>query len=85
MPPYNATNGYSADVRLQLCLPDVVLELAQIGPDRLILDAPVDHPPCEAEVVMQIDGNERRWPVFLPSGISRNSRVIRTAQVPAVH
>ena len=82
MARYNVRNGYSADVRLELCLPDVTLELGQIGPERLILDQPMDHPPCEAEVVLHVDGSERRWPVFLPNGISRNSHIIRTAPAP---
>jgi hypothetical protein len=35
--------------------------VAQLGPDFLLLDAPFDHPPCNARLVLQVDQSERRW------------------------
>ena len=46
-----------------------VFVIGQLGPDFVILDDPVDHPPAEGEITVWIDGRERRWPVHLPAGI----------------
>ena len=43
--------------------------IGQLGPDFLILDDPAEHPPVEAEIVMSIDGREKRWTVYLLNGI----------------
>ncbi|HEX5219976.1 MAG TPA: hypothetical protein VFZ59_10455 [Verrucomicrobiae bacterium] len=48
------------------------LPVAQIGPDFILVDESVNHPPTAAYVIFQVDGNERCWPVRLPSGISSN-------------
>ena len=61
---------YSADVRMHLTLNGHVLTIAQLGPDFLILDGPVNHPPAQAEVTVSIDGDETRWPVYLTDGIT---------------
>ena len=62
--------GYSTDVRMQLNVNGFALSIGQLGPDFLILRDPANHPPAEAEIVMSIDGDERRWRVQLPDGIS---------------
>jgi hypothetical protein len=54
-----------------LCVGGHVLEVGQLGPDFLILAAPANYPPAEAEMVVSIDGRERRWPVYLPDGLRR--------------
>ena len=61
--------GYSADVRMEMCVNGFVLAIAQLGPDFVILDKPNDHPPTEAQIAVWIDGRERRWNVHLPDGI----------------
>ena len=50
------------------------IPVVQMGPDFLLVDAPFDHPPGDASVVLQVDESERRWNVRLPDGISVNSR-----------
>ena len=70
-------NGYSADVRMTLRLNGHTIPIAQMGPDFLILDEPVDHPPCVADVVLSVDGNEQRWKVRLPEGIQRDRKRIQ--------
>jgi hypothetical protein len=45
-----------------------------LGPDFLLLDAPLDLPAGDASVVMQVDQQERRWDVRLPDGSSASSR-----------
>jgi hypothetical protein len=63
-------NGFSADVRMRLCVNGHSFSIGQLGPDFVILDDPADHPPAEAEVSVSIDGREQRWAVHLPDGIS---------------
>ncbi|MBI3861328.1 MAG: hypothetical protein HY290_05485 [Planctomycetia bacterium] len=78
--PANGT-GYSAHVRLHLLVGDDSYELASIGPGGVSIREPIELPAGPAEVVMHVDDFERRWQVYLPDGISANSREVRT--VPA--
>jgi hypothetical protein len=73
--------GHSALVQLHLKVGAEILELAAVGPLGVRLREPTAFPPGEAEVVMNVDDFESRWPVYLPDGISANSRDLRT--VPA--
>jgi hypothetical protein len=75
--------GYSAEVRLHLIVGDRIFELASIGPQRIRLCELAELPPCDAEVVMHVDDFERRWQVYLPDGISPDSREVRTVTQPA--
>ena len=47
-----------------------VLAIGQLGPDFLILRDAIDHPPSDASILLSIDGDESRWTVHLPDGIS---------------
>lgn len=76
-----AKTGHSAQVRLHLIVGDRTLELASIGPNGISLRETAELPPCEAEVVMYVDDFEDRWSVYLPDGITAQSRDVRT--VPA--
>jgi len=53
---------------MQLIVGAQSLAVAQIGPDFLILKTPADLAPTRAEIVVQIDGTERRRAIFLPQG-----------------
>jgi hypothetical protein len=75
--------GYSADVRMQLCVNGHVHTIGQLGPDFLILDDPTDHPPAEAEIILSIDGRVRRWSVQLPDGIRAGQPETRIVGCPA--
>ena len=58
------------------------IPVAQLGPGFLLLDAPADHPPGPASIVLRVDQSERRWDIRLPNGISAASkRVAITACV----
>jgi hypothetical protein len=35
-----------------------------------MLGDPADHPPCDAEIAMWVDGYASRWPVRLVDGIA---------------
>ena len=52
------------------------IAVAQMGPDFLLVDAPINHPPGNASLVLQVDQSERRWDVHLPEGISSTSKRI---------
>jgi hypothetical protein len=83
--PKGKRYGHSADVRMQLSLNGYVLPIAQLGPEFLILRSPVEHGPAEAEIMLSIDGNERRWMVHLDNGIhpDRERTVISPCAQPA--
>ncbi len=72
---------YSAEVELHLDVDGRIVDLAQIGPDDVIANDPIDLPPGPAEVVMHVDGQERRWRVTLVEGMSKDNRVVKTVQV----
>jgi hypothetical protein len=65
---------HSAVVRMELRLNGSALSISHLGPDYLILAEPVDHPAADAEIIMSIDGDESRWSVHLPAGLSTTSR-----------
>ena len=68
---------------MHLIVGERTLELAQIGPGSVILAETAELPACSAEVVMHVDDFERRWPVYLPDGISAQSRRVRTVSIQA--
>ena len=55
------------------------IAVAQMGPDFLLVDAPINHPPGNASLVLQVDQSERRWDVHLPDGISAESERVTIA------
>jgi len=50
------------------------IAVSQMGPDFLLVDTPINHPPGNASLVLQVDQSERRWDVHLPEGISAASK-----------
>jgi hypothetical protein len=56
--------AYSADVRMQLETALGTLSVAQTGPDFVILEKAMDLPPGRAELVVRIDGSEKRRAIF---------------------
>lgn len=76
-----STAAFSAQVAIELRLPGRTVEASQLGPDFLILSEPMNHPPCEAIVVLAVDKNERLCPVLLPQGISSASPNVALARV----
>lgn len=65
------------DLILNPCGSRRVVELAQLGSGFLITSEPDEHPPGEAEIVLRVDGRERRRRVFLPDGLGKGSRTAR--------
>jgi hypothetical protein len=73
--------GHSADVKIHLLLDGVRVPVAQLGPDFLLLVAPVEHEPAEATITLRVDSSESTWKVRLPDGISSGSRRVAIAAV----
>ena len=55
------------------------IPVVQMGSDFVLVDAPFDHPPADASVILQVDESERRWNVRLPEGISAGSKRVAIA------
>ncbi|MBC7821709.1 MAG: hypothetical protein IAG10_32895 [Planctomycetaceae bacterium] len=72
---------FSSEVDLQMIVGNQTLSVSKIGPERLTLEQPTFLPPCEAEVVLTVDGQTSRWTVRLPDGASAESRQVKTEQV----
>ena len=67
---------------MRLLVNGLSLTVAQLGPDYLLLDSPINHPPGEASLVLQVDESQRRWNVRLPAGISGDSKRVEIATLP---
>jgi len=66
---------------MQLLVNGSSFPIAQMGPDFLLLDKPVDHPPSEATIVFAVEGNGRRWPVYLPEGLAAGRERVLISKV----
>lgn len=56
---------------MQLLIGGATLSIAQMGPNFLFIDEPIDHPPGEATIVFAVEGSdEERWKVWLPEGLA---------------
>jgi len=75
----SSQGGHSAQVKMRLLVNGGSIAVAQMGPDFLLVDAPINHPPGDATMVLQVDQSERRWDVRLPDGISAESKRVAIA------
>ena len=70
----SSQGGHSAQVKMRLLVDGSSIPVLQMGPDFLLVDAPINHPPGNASLILQVDQSERRWDVHLPQGISAASK-----------
>jgi hypothetical protein len=75
----SSQGGHSAQVKMRLLVSGKSIAVAQMGPDFLLVDAPINHPPGDASLILQVDQRERRWDVHLPEGLSAASRRVTLA------
>ncbi|HLX69700.1 MAG TPA: hypothetical protein VKV04_08750 [Verrucomicrobiae bacterium] len=68
--------GHSAQVRIKLLVNGSSIPVAQMGPDFLLVNGAIDHPPGNARIILQVDESKREWDVHLPEGISSTSKRI---------
>lgn len=54
---------------MSLMLNGHTLRIAQMGPNFLMLDDTVEHPPANADIEFSVDGQVERWTVHLPHGL----------------
>ena len=64
---------------MRLLLNGTALRITHMGPDFILLDAPADHPPCDAAIFLQVDDTQSQWNVRLPEGISKDSNRVPLA------
>ena len=62
--------SHSADVQMHLSVNGHTLSIGHLGPDYVVLDAPIDYPPSDAEISLSVDGKESCWRVRLIDGLS---------------
>jgi len=68
---------------MQLIVNGASIPVVQMGPDFLLVNRPIDHPPGVASLVLQVDESVRRWNVQLPDGISAHSKRVTIAATAA--
>jgi hypothetical protein len=78
-------NGYSADVQIRLIVGSHALDVASCHSDGCLLRETIDAPPGEAELVIAIDGHERREHVYLAHGLSTSSRDVAFVRATSAH
>jgi hypothetical protein len=47
-----------------------------LGPDYVFLEQAGNHGPVEGELILDIDGDQQRWRVFLPNGLPQEQREV---------
>ena len=75
-PNYGA---HSAQVKMRLIVNGTRIRITHMGPDFVLIESPMDHPPCEASLSLRVDDSESQWKVTLPDGISKASRRVALA------
>ncbi len=70
IPP--AKTGYSAHVELELVWNGGRMALGQVAGDWIIARTPCDLEPCDATVIVTVDGVAQRRQVHLPQGMSKH-------------
>ena len=70
----SSQGGHSAHVIMRLLVNGSSIAVDQMASDFLLVDAPINLPPCSASLVLQVDQSETRWEVNLPEGISALSK-----------
>jgi hypothetical protein len=72
----NNTPGHSADISMSLLSQGHVFAVREIGPAELILSEPARINPGRAELVIQIDGDERRCAVVISRSTQPKSDIV---------
>ncbi len=72
---------HSADVRLTLRVNGNDYALAKVGPNRVFLRTAVSLPPCDAELIISVDGRISSRQISLPHGASTDSQSVLTVSI----
>ena len=65
--------GYSTIADFKLIANGTTYDVGQVSSNFIIMAHPVEIPPCEAELIITVEGDERRRQVRLPNGASSDS------------
>ncbi|HEY5914101.1 MAG TPA: hypothetical protein VJA21_26230 [Verrucomicrobiae bacterium] len=71
--------AHSAQVEMHLTVNGTRIPITHMGPDFLFVQSPSDHPPGEATIYLRVDNSESSWQVWLPEGISKDSKRVALA------
>jgi hypothetical protein len=66
--PPSTADFHSADVRIDLVVGHQTLSAAKAGRDHIVLREPAELDPCDAIIVVRVDGSISQTPVRLPFG-----------------
>jgi hypothetical protein len=76
--------GHSPDVRINLVIGDLTLNVARIRGDQMMLREACDAPAgTEGLVLVTVDGREDAIQIILPEGIRNDSQLISYRRVDA--
>ena len=75
--------AHSAQVKMRLIINGAVIRITHMGPDFLLIESPINRPPCEASISLRVDDSESEWKVRLPDGISKDSKRVALALLDA--
>lgn len=79
--------GYSADVNLWLACGNDIIPLSHTSSTFVIARPPAHLEPCDATIVVEIDGDRFETPVVLPDGmnmVDRQTKVVKKAQLLSI-
>jgi hypothetical protein len=65
--------GYAAEVKLWMSCAGRILQLSHVSTTSVIAREPIDLDPCDADVVVSVDGRESSRPVRLVHGMRRDT------------
>ena len=74
--------GNSAHVKITLILDDWDLPAVQLGPNFLLLKAPVGAKAVHGRLLLEVDGVQRAWNIELPDGLPIKSPRVRLRAKP---
>jgi len=66
---------YTLNIGLRLVVNGRTLRVGQVFEHSLVLDDKCDLPPGEAELIVAVRGEEKRYAIFLPQGIDAKTEV----------
>ena len=77
----SSRGGHSARVTMRLLVDGLCFPIRQMGPDFLLVEHLVNHPPATASVELHVDESKRTWKVYLPEGLSASNHRVAIAAV----
>jgi hypothetical protein len=73
--------AHSAIVEMELIINGTSIGITHMGRDFVLIESPADHPPGEADLMLNVDESKSQWKVRLPGGISKDSKRVALAVI----